>query len=117
MSTHPIGAGTCNLSVNVRLGVRAALGRFACVLDVSTGELCRRLLAAGAHIARAFLLARRERRQARILVARLRGILASGQAAEQEVVQLRTECLPIAEEIATDARAITNELKLAEVKP
>jgi hypothetical protein len=44
MPTHPIGPGTRNLSVNVRTPVHASLGRVANSLDVSMGELVRRLL-------------------------------------------------------------------------
>lgn len=50
MSTHPIGPGTCNLSVNVRKSVRLALGRVACAIDISTSELVRRLLRLGARV-------------------------------------------------------------------
>jgi hypothetical protein len=50
MSTHPIGPGTCNLSVNVRKSIRLALGRVACALDLSTSELVRRLLRLGARV-------------------------------------------------------------------
>lgn len=113
MPTNPIGHGTCNLTVNVQLTVRATLGRFANLLDVSMGELCRRLIAAGAHVARAFRIAQRERRQAELLQCRLRGILADGQVTAEEVVQLRDECLPCTSELVADAAAIAEELKLA----
>lgn len=45
--THQIGADTCNLSVNVSTEERSILGRMACALNVSTGELVRQLVAAG----------------------------------------------------------------------
>ena len=44
MPTHPIGPGTCNLSVNVRKSFRLALGRVAFAADVSMGELVRRMI-------------------------------------------------------------------------
>ena len=58
MPTHPIGPGTCNLSVNVRKGVRLDLGRLAFGLDMSMGELVRRMLACAAPVLRVPQIAR-----------------------------------------------------------
>lgn len=41
MPTNPLGAGTCNLCVNVRRSVHATLGRMAFRADVSLGALVR----------------------------------------------------------------------------
>lgn len=117
MATNPLGPGTVNLTTNVKVAVRAALGRFAHHLDISRGELCRRLLAAGAHIARAFRIAQRERREATLLETRLRGILADGKVTDAEVIELREECVPLSTGIAHGAAGLVRELSLAEVVP
>lgn len=44
MSTHALGAGTRNLSVNVRVSLHRALGRMAFLCDLSMGALVRELL-------------------------------------------------------------------------
>lgn len=44
MPTNSIGAGTCNVPVNMPLEERLILGRLACERHISTGELIRRLI-------------------------------------------------------------------------
>lgn len=44
MPSHPLGRGTCNLSVNVKKAVRLTLGRIAFTRDESMGRFVRRLL-------------------------------------------------------------------------
>lgn len=41
MSTHAIGPGTCNLSINVRRPFHRALGRIAFSHDISLGRFAR----------------------------------------------------------------------------
>lgn len=50
MATNPLGAGTCNLSVNVPKSWRRLLGRIAFTLDVSMGEVVRRMIARAAYV-------------------------------------------------------------------
>jgi hypothetical protein len=50
MATNALGAGTCNLSVNMPKSWRLRLGRLAFRHDVSLGELIRRMLARAAHV-------------------------------------------------------------------
>jgi pyruvate/2-oxoglutarate dehydrogenase complex dihydrolipoamide acyltransferase (E2) component len=50
MATNALGAGTCNLSVNVPRNWRRLLGRLATTHDVSMGELMRRMVARAAHV-------------------------------------------------------------------
>lgn len=93
MSTHALGIGTCNLSINVRKEVRARLGRAAFVRDVSMGELCRRIF-----------------HRAGFLVGATKFALAAGRDDLEAVTILRTA---IADGITEDDRpAIERAIKL-----
>ena len=50
MATHPLGAGTVNVTFNVKLAVRDALGRAAFQINVSRSKFIRRLLSLAAHV-------------------------------------------------------------------
>lgn len=50
MATNPIGPGTCNLSVNAPKSWRRFLGRKAYQMNISMGELVRRLVLTGSHV-------------------------------------------------------------------
>lgn len=72
--THQIGAGTCNVPINMPIEERAIIGRLACRLDLSAGALLRKLI--GDAMAREFpdeaaRLARIEARRVRRAVAML----------------------------------------------
>lgn len=72
MATHPIGPGTCNLSVNVRIPVRTGLGRVAGSINISMGELVRRLLRIAIHAWHASIRADRAAEYDRKALAKLR---------------------------------------------
>lgn len=59
MATNPLGADTCNLSVNVKRTVRSRLGRVATSMELSVGELVRRMMRSATRIWHASIRANR----------------------------------------------------------
>jgi hypothetical protein len=60
MASNPLGAGTCNLCVNVRRSVHSAVGRLAFLHYVSMGALVRWAIARAAGLSRAATAAERD---------------------------------------------------------
>lgn len=100
--TRALGKGTVNLTVNVRRGVRRALGRAAFGLDVSMGEFCRRLFCAGVRFV--------------VLVRTARAAEAADQAA---LTRLRSAQLPNSPGglmiTVEEARAIEQQIRVSAV--
>jgi hypothetical protein len=86
MSTNRLGAGTVNLCVNVRQPVHRALGRMAFAVDVSMGELVRRILARARILWRARARAKLAAEEDRMALLLLRRAGADGWSQEDQPV-------------------------------
>lgn len=110
MSTHALGAGTCNLSVNVRRPIRLALGRMAFLVDISMGELVRRMLARAAQIVTGAARAERAAAKDRAALGLLRSAVRDGlQEGDMPAVKRAMALIAASER---EDRNIANGIKL-----
>lgn len=114
MATNALGAGTCNLSVNVPRSWRLKLGRLAFSHgDISMGELVRRMVARAAHVWAAAKFAARAEQADLEAISVLRRAIEDGIGPEDRPAIERA--LQLIQKSADADRRLASSLEMREV--